>query len=86
MSDIKQPIALAHVKRLSVKPGDALLVELTAPVLAEHVEHVRRELEDMLPGVRVLMHDGAIRLRVVAPADELQRDLTAHAASLSPPT
>ena len=58
---------ITEIRRLNVKPGEALLVTLKHPDGERDADYVGRMFKDALPGVTVLlMAEGFLDLEVVA--------------------
>lgn len=54
------------VKRLDFKPGDIAVLTVPNHLAVADAARVRKQLEDALPGCKVLILDGGVQLTIVA--------------------
>ncbi len=56
-----------RVSRVSLSPGAAVVIECDQHLKKEQLDHIFKAVSGALPGVKVLVLDAGMRLRVIEP-------------------
>lgn len=62
----QEPIRyLGDVRRMSLKPGDIVVISIDRPLMLDNAQRIRQMVEEIVPGHRCLVLGDSVRVDVV---------------------